>query len=73
MADTLRTASGASAPLGMIVNLGSAESLLQAGGPFIHKDALLVQQLAAEAGISLGSFATVIQDVVDSTRPFSRP
>jgi 3-hydroxyisobutyrate dehydrogenase-like beta-hydroxyacid dehydrogenase len=73
MADTLRAASGASAPLGMIVNLGSAEGLLQAGGPFIHKDALLAQQLAAEAGISLGSFARVIQDVVDSTGPYSRP
>ena len=71
MIDTLRGCSGASAPLGMVVAQGSVEALLEAGGPFIYKDARLTQQVADEAGVSLGSFTRVIRDVLASTAPYS--
>lgn len=70
MADTLRSCSGASAPFGMIVEAGSVNALLSAGGPFIHKDAQLTRHVAVEAGISLGSFDAIVDDVLESVRPY---
>lgn len=70
MFDALRNCSGASTATGLVVAKGSVKALLEAGGPFIYKDALLTRDVATDLGLPLGSFGPVIRDVLASVEPY---
>lgn len=68
LASTLRSCSGASYALDLLVQMGSAQSLLENAGPFVHKDVLVAGQIADDIGASLGSIAPAARAMVDRTR-----
>jgi 3-hydroxyisobutyrate dehydrogenase-like beta-hydroxyacid dehydrogenase len=69
LATTLHTCSGASYALDLVAAMGSADTLVQAAGRFVHKDVVVAEQVAGELGASLGSIAAVTGPLLGRTRP----
>lgn len=69
LARTLHTGSGQSYSLDLVAALGSAKQLLGSAGYFVHKDVAVASDVAAEIGVSLGTFAGPVTPVLQRTRP----
>jgi 3-hydroxyisobutyrate dehydrogenase-like beta-hydroxyacid dehydrogenase len=69
LATTLHTCSGASYALDLVAAMGSADTVVQAAGRFVHKDVVVAEAVAAELGVSLGSLGAVTTPLLERTRP----
>jgi 3-hydroxyisobutyrate dehydrogenase-like beta-hydroxyacid dehydrogenase len=69
LAATLHSCSGASYALDLVAAMGSADTLVQAAGRFVHKDVVVARAVAEELGASLGTIEAVIAPLLERTRP----
>ncbi len=67
LAGTLHMCSGASYALDLVAAMGSADTLVQAAGRFVHKDVVVAQAVADELGAPLGSIGEVIGPLLART------
>ncbi len=68
LARTLHTCSGQSYSLDLVAAMGGTTRLLDAAGRFVHKDVLVAREVAAVAGVDLGSLDALTRAVLDRTR-----
>jgi 3-hydroxyisobutyrate dehydrogenase-like beta-hydroxyacid dehydrogenase len=69
LATTLHSCSGASYALDLVAAMGSADTLVQAAGRFVHKDVVVAQAVADELDASLGTIGAVTAPLLEHTRP----
>jgi 3-hydroxyisobutyrate dehydrogenase-like beta-hydroxyacid dehydrogenase len=59
-AAAIQRSSGSSYAMGLVESMGSARTLADAAGPFLHKDVGVVRAVANELGIDLGVLGEVL-------------
>ncbi|MFC5745668.1 NAD(P)-dependent oxidoreductase [Actinomadura rugatobispora] len=69
LAAALHTCSGASYALDLVAQLGSAQTLVQSAGRFVHKDVLMAQKVAEELDAPLGTISALTAPLLEKTRP----
>jgi 3-hydroxyisobutyrate dehydrogenase-like beta-hydroxyacid dehydrogenase len=68
VAATLHTCSASSYALDLVAAMGSPGAMVEGIGPFVHKDVVVAQTVAAEIGADLGVLGLVAEAIVARTR-----